>query len=109
MLSALNWRGRLVIHRSVTSGKTVLSVVNERMRKGDVHEDFKIQRFNGIRNPCLFVACLASQQHTGVSQGRICSDKCTCCHTEIEVADQTFNLTQSQYADAGPTSPSADL
>ena len=33
---------------------------------------------------------------------------CTCCHTEIEVADQTFYLTQSQYTDTGPTSPSAD-
>ena len=29
----------------------------------------------------------------------------TCCHTEIGVADQTF---QSQYTDTGPTSPSAD-
>ena len=27
---------------------------------------------------------------------------------EIEVADQTFWLTQSQYTDNGPTSPSAD-
>ena len=32
----------------------------------------------------------------------------TCYHTEIEVADQTFYLTQSQYTDTGPTSPSAD-
>ena len=32
----------------------------------------------------------------------------TCCHTEIEVADQTFYLTQSQYTDTGPTSPNAD-
>ena len=32
----------------------------------------------------------------------------TCCHTEIEVADRTFYLTQSQYTDTGPTSPSAD-
>ena len=32
----------------------------------------------------------------------------TCCHTEIEVADPTFHLTQSQYADTGPTSPSTD-
>ena len=31
-----------------------------------------------------------------------------CCHTEIEVAHQTFYLTQSQYTDTGPTSPSAD-
>ena len=57
---------------------------------------------------CLFVGCLTSQQQASVSQGRICSDKFTCCHTEIEVADQTFYLTQSQYTDTGPTSPSAD-
>ena len=56
----------------------------------------------------LFVGCLTSQQQASVSQGRICSDKFTCCHTEIEVADQTFYLTQSQYTDTGPTSPSAD-
>ena len=29
-------------------------------------------------------------------------------HTEIEVADQTFYLTQSLYTDTWPTSPSAD-
>ena len=32
----------------------------------------------------------------------------TYCHTETEAADQTFYLTQSQYTDAGPASPSAD-
>ena len=32
----------------------------------------------------------------------------TCCHTEIEVADQTFYLTQSQNTDKGPTSPITD-
>ena len=56
----------------------------------------------------LFVACWTSQQHASVSQGRICSDNFTWCHTEIEVADQTFYLTQSQYTDTGPTSSSAD-
>ena len=56
----------------------------------------------------LLFGCLTSQQHASVSQGRICSDNFTCCHTEIEVADQTFQLTQSQYTDTGPTSPSAD-
>ena len=57
----------------------------------------------------LFVGWLLNvQQHASVSQGRICSDNFTCCHTEIEVADQTFHLTQSQYTDTGPTSPSAD-
>ena len=57
---------------------------------------------------CLLVGCLTSQQQASVSQGRICSDNFTCCHTELEVADQTFYLTQSQYTDTGPTSPSAD-
>ena len=57
---------------------------------------------------CLLVGCLTSQQHASVSQGRVCSDNCTCCHTEIEVADQTFHFTQSQYTDTGPTSPSTD-
>ena len=57
---------------------------------------------------CWLVGCLTSQQQASVSQGRICSDNFTCCNTEIEVADQTFYLTQSQYTDTGPTSPSAD-
>ena len=60
------------------------------------------------RKFCLLVGCLTSQQHASVSQGRICSDNFTCCHTEIEVEDPTFHLTQSQYTDTGPTRPSAD-
>ena len=56
----------------------------------------------------LFVGCLTSQQHASVSQGRICLDSFTCCHTEIDVADPTFHLTQSQYTGTGPTSPSTD-
>ena len=55
-----------------------------------------------------FSSCLTSQQHASVSQGRICTDNYTCCQTEIQVADQTFYLTQSQHTDARPTSPSAD-
>ena len=57
---------------------------------------------------CWLVGCLTSQQHASVSQGRICADNFTCCHAETEVADHTFYLTQSQYTDTGPTSPSAD-
>ena len=57
---------------------------------------------------CLLVGCLTSQQHASVSQGRICSDNFTCCHTEIEAADPTFHLTKSRYTDTRPTSPSAD-
>ena len=41
-----------------------------------------------------------------VCQGRICSEDFTCRHTEIEVADQSFRITQSQYTNTGPTSPS---
>ena len=60
------------------------------------------------REVCLLVGCFTFQQQASVSQGRICTDNFTCCHTEIQVADQTFYLTQSQYTDTGPTSPSAD-
>ena len=61
-----------------------------------------------IGEVCWLVGCLTSQQHARVSQGQICSDEFTCSHTEIEVADQTFFLTLSQYTDSGPTSLSAD-
>ena len=60
------------------------------------------------RSEGLFVGCLTTQQHASVSQGRIFSDSFMCCHIEIEVADQTFHLTQSQYTDTGPTNPSTD-
>ena len=56
----------------------------------------------------LFVGCLTSQQHASVSQEQICSENCTCYHTEIKVVDQTFHLTQSQYTDTRPTRPSTD-
>ena len=32
-----------------------------------------------------------------------------CCHTEIEVVDQSFYLTRSQYTDTQPASPRADF
>ena len=53
-------------------------------------------REGGTGGGLLFVGCLSSQQHASVSQGPICSDNFTCCHTEIEVANQTVHLTQSQ-------------
>ena len=33
----------------------------------------------------LFVGCLTSQQHASVSQGRICTDNFTCCHTKLQI------------------------
>ena len=71
-------------------------------------QGLRAQALNGLCGVGWLVACLTSQQQASVSQGRICSDNFTCCHTEIAVADPTFYLTQSQYTDTGPTSPSAD-
>ena len=61
-----------------------------------------------ISNCCWLVGCLMSQQHASASQGRVCSNNFTCCHTEIEVEDQTFYPNQSQYTDPGLTSSNAD-
>ena len=61
-----------------------------------------------VRSVCWLLACLTSQQHASVSQGRICGDNRTRCHTERDIADQNFYLTESQYTDTGPISPSAD-
>ena len=71
-------------------------------RPGKEQTDFQGDRV------CLLVGCLTSQQHASVSQGQTYTDNFTCCHPEIEVAGKTFYLTQSQYTDTGPTSPSAD-
>ena len=49
--------------------------------------------------------CATSRRYAGVSQGRICPDDWKCCRTEIEVADETFHLIQSQFSDTGPTCP----
>ena len=45
-----------------------------------------------LEKELFFVGCLMPQQHAAVSQGRICSDNCTCCHAETEAADQTSYL-----------------
>ena len=39
-----------------------------------------------VVHSCLLVGCLMSQQRACVSQRRICSDKFTCCHTEIKIS-----------------------
>ena len=56
---------------------------------------------------CWLFASRHSKQHDSVSRGRICSNKCTRCHTETEVADQTFCLTQSQYTSSSSSSSSS--
>ena len=69
------------------------------------HRERERERERGERERMLLVGCLTSQQYASVSQGWICSDNFTCCHIEIEVAD---DLTQPQYTDTRPTSPSTD-
>ena len=81
--------------------KEVVQVCQQTLNLNTAHADV-------CRGKLLFVGCLTFQQHASVSQGQICSDNFTCCHTEIEVADPTFHHTQSQYTDTGPTSPSTD-
>ena len=58
-------------------------------------------------------SCFASgRAYNYTTRGKLsrqtCSHNCICCHTEIEVADQTFYLAQSQYTDTWPISPRAD-
>ena len=50
----------------------------------------------------LFFGCWTFQQHASVPQGRICCDNFTCCHTEIEVADQTTSPSHSIQTSGQP-------
>ena len=64
------------------------------MRPGDTH--------------CMWLGRQASKKQSDVFRGITAQTNCTCCHTETEVADQTFCLTKSLYTHTGPTSPRAD-
>ena len=48
----------------------------------------------------LLVGCLTSQQHERVSQGRICTDNFTCCHTEIEAADWSVDVVVKSFVES---------
>ena len=77
----------------------------------DIHMSMERSK-TGITVPELvgwFVGCLTSQQHVPVSQGRIYSDNCSCCHTEIEVADPTFYLTGHSILTPGQPVPALTL
>ena len=79
--------------------------------KGSCHLHFACQcGFNTLHVDvlfCLLVAYRPSNMRVYLRDGSA-QTIFTCCHTEIEAADQTFHLTQSQYTDTGSTSPSAD-
>ena len=68
-----------------------------------------VQNDNSQAMLLLLVSCLMSKQHASVSQGQICSENCTCCHTKRDNADQIRYRVQSQYTDSsGQTIPSTD-
>ena len=69
--------------------------------KKELQGAWKLCNLKGSPN---FVLLLVAKRPSNI-QGQICSSSFTCCPTEIEVADQTFHLTQSQYTDTRPTSP----
>ena len=56
----------------------------------------------------MFVGCLLNIPATCECISGMNLLNFMCCHSEKDVADQTFYLTQSQYTDTRPTSPSAD-
>ena len=49
-----------------------------------------------------FFCCPTFQHHADVSQGRICSDNCTWCKTDLEVADRTISPRHSILASGQP-------
>ena len=56
-----------------------------------------------------FVGWLLNVPNAYVSEGRNClNNHFMCCHTEVEVANQTCFQIQSQYTDTGPTRPMTD-
>ena len=52
---------------------------------------YLVRQLASILFVCWLLGCLTSQQHASVSQGRICSDMCTCCHTETGVAKPSMS------------------
>ena len=69
---------------------------------------FTVRGYQTFREEQEIVRCLTSQQHASVSQGRICTDNFTCCHTEIQSCRFNFPSHPSQYTDTGPASHSTD-
>ena len=93
-----------------STGQWALAIARTRPRTGgdltDLPSGLRPGLLSLATNQGWLVACLTSQQHASVSQGRICSDNCTFCHTETSCRP-TIHLIQSQNINTGPTSPSA--
>ena len=99
------------------SGPRMISILRKRTRIGRPSSTRSVLWNQGTNESVLTrrprggvvgAGWLLNVPATTVPQGPTCSDNCTCCHAETQVADQTSRLTQSQYTDTGPASPSAD-
>ena len=115
--SDISWFRNILRHRNPISTATASSLFSLTLGHIPTHDVVFHYRllwhssFTSSSTPVeqlLCVGCLTSQQHASVSRRRICSDSCTWCHTETEVVDQTFYLTQSQYTNIQPISHNAD-
>ena len=95
-------RAALLMVKNGTLSTTCLVYINSTVLFAKCPSNTKGESQEGMS------VCSTSQQQASASQGPTCSDSCTCGHTEIEVADQTFYLTHSQHTDTAPTSPSVD-
>ena len=93
------------------------------------HHHHQCHCYKMTSKPCfepnlLYAACLTYTFHLivvviswliwcpssthSVSLGQIYSDKCTCSHTKMQVANQTWFLTPSQYTDTWMIIPGSD-
>ena len=81
-----------VITRSFTARRSKHAIIGALCQ---LRAKFDRKAGAGIVGVGWLVGRSTSQRYAGVSQGRVCSDNSTCCHTEKQVADQTFYLTRS--------------
>ena len=74
----------LTIHKGKTEFMTKIDTIDNIPVDGTETEKVNNNKYLGhtIAKVGLFVGYLTSQQHASVLQGQICSDICTCCHTE---------------------------
>ena len=98
---------RLSLHSTPVKDKQItLSTLGTRLQSLD--QSMWSPQWSDLRSTHMI--CLCNDKGTELTLYRrdLRSAYSACCHTDIEVADQTSYLTQSQCTDTGPASPSVD-